>query len=218
MKPKTIGIIGGAGPLAGSLLLERVFTLSGSEYGCYKNTDFPEVILISYPFSEMLTPERDVNQLRSELGECISRLRRNGAAVLAIACNTLHAFLDDKEDFTDLVLLPQEVALEIPVYETPLVLCTSTSVQFEVHKQFFPCVYPDSKTQLQIDGIIERILKGDMKVVEELSMIISSQNVKTIVLGCTELSLLTKGLSCDQKIIDPLEIIAKKLLQQSFLK
>ncbi len=63
MKPKSIGIIGGAGPLAGALLLERILILSGSEYGCYKDADFPEVILLSFPFSEMLTPERDVLQI-----------------------------------------------------------------------------------------------------------------------------------------------------------
>lgn len=219
MKPKSIGIIGGAGPLAGALLLERILILSGSEYGCYKDADFPEVILLSFPFSEMLTPERDVLQLRRELRECLNRLRKNGAAVLAIACNTLHAFLEENEDLSDLIHLPRVVAEEIPASEVPLVLCTSTSVQFGVHKQFFPCVYPDSKTQLQVDGIIDRVLKGEMQIVDELLTILRAQEARTVVLGCTELSLFTKSLSVsDLIIIDPLEVAAKKVLEKSFLK
>ncbi len=50
MKPIPIGIVGGAGPLAGAALLERIFSLSGSLYGCYKDADFPKVLLLSFPF------------------------------------------------------------------------------------------------------------------------------------------------------------------------
>jgi hypothetical protein len=42
MKPKSIGIIGGASPLAGAFLLKRILSLSGEVYGCYRDTDFPQ--------------------------------------------------------------------------------------------------------------------------------------------------------------------------------
>lgn len=216
MKSKPIGIIGGAGPMAGALLLERVLSLAGSLYGCYRDADFPEVFLLSFPFSEMLTAERDVTKLQKELGGCLNRLRANGAAVLAIACNSLHAFLN--EDDEDIIYLPRVVSDEIPKSELPLILCTSTSVQFGVHKKFFPCVYPNWETQLQIDSIIDRILKGEMQIGAELLTIIRAQTAHTIVLGCTELSLFTKSLFLsDRKIIDPIEITAKKILEKSFI-
>ena len=94
MRPKTIGIIGGAGPLAGALLLERILSLSMSLYGCYRDADFPKVVLISFPLSEMLSADVDEAQLRRELKQCLYQLRAQGASVIAIACNTLHAFLD----------------------------------------------------------------------------------------------------------------------------
>jgi len=100
MKPKPIGIISGAGPLAGAALLDRILYLAGSTYGCYKDGDFPKIFLLSFPFSEMLSPEMDIAQLQKELSSCLSQLRKSGAAVLAIACNTLHAFLDENEDLT----------------------------------------------------------------------------------------------------------------------
>jgi aspartate racemase len=221
MKPKPIGILGGAGPLAGALLLERVFSLSGSLYGCQRDSDFPKVFLLSFPFSEMLSPKMDVSLLRKELKECLDQLRRNGSEVISIACNTLHAFLDTQQPSIDLIHLPREVANAIPTDETPLVLCTSTSVQFEVHRHFFPCTYPESRVQKEIDSVIDQTLKGINRriILKQLLAILNSQKAGIIVLGCTELSLFAKHLLLKNKIIiDPLEIAAKKLLKISFNK
>jgi len=220
MKPKSIGIIGGAGPLAGAFLLKRILSLSGEVYGCYRDADFPQVFLISFPFSEMLCPDMDIAKLRKELSGCLEQLRKNGASVLAIACNTLHAFLDEKDELNDLVHLLRTLAEEISLSDTPLVFCTSTSVQFGLHKQFFPCTYPDTQTQQEVDRIIDQILRGaDQSVIlEKLEKLLQVQTTNTIILGCTELSLFSAYLSVPNKqIIDPLEVIANKILQKSFL-
>jgi len=220
MKPKSIGIIGGAGPLAGAFLLKRILFLSGEVYGCYRDADFPQVFLISFPFSEMLCPDMDIAKLRKELSGCLEQLRKNGASVLAIACNTLHAFLDEKDELNDLVHLPRTLAEEISLSDKPLVFCTSTSVQFGLHKQFFPCTYPDTQTQQEIDRIIDQILRGiDQSVIlEKLEKLLQAQTANTVILGCTELSLFSAHLSMPNKqIIDPLEVMANKILQKSFL-
>ena len=105
MKPRCIGVIGGAGPLAGVFLLERIFFLSRTLYGCYRDADFPKVLLVSFPFSEMLASKIHAYKIKQELRECIEQLRDNGAEVLVIACNTLHAFLDENDDLGDLIHL-----------------------------------------------------------------------------------------------------------------
>lgn len=220
MKPKCIGIIGGAGPLAGAFLLERIISLSGKLYGCYRDADFPKIFLISFPFSEMLCPEMDVAKLQKELSECLEQLRKNGASVLAIACNTLHAFLDENDELNDLIHLPRTLAEEALLFDEPLVFCTSTAVQFGVHKQFFPCTYPDLQTQQEIDGMIDQILKGGdpSAILEKLEKLIQTQTADTVILGCTELSLFSAQLSVPNKlIIDPLEVMTKKNLENSFL-
>jgi len=220
MKPKSIGIIGGAGPLAGAFLLERILSLSGKVYGCYRDADFPQVFLISFPFSEMLCPDMDIAKLRKELSGCLEQLRKNGASILAIACNTLHAFLDEKDELNDLVHLPRTLAEEVSLSDTPLVFCTSTSVQFGLHKQFFPCTYPDTQTQQEVDRIIDQILRGADQsfILEKLEKLLQAQTVNRVILGCTELSLFFAHLSVpDKQIIDPLEVMANKILQKSFL-
>ncbi|OGN64654.1 MAG: hypothetical protein A3E80_04320 [Chlamydiae bacterium RIFCSPHIGHO2_12_FULL_49_9] len=177
-------------------------------------------MLISFPFSDMLSKEIDVLQIRNELRECLKKLRDDGASVIGIACNTLHAFLDEDEDHrSDLVRLPQIAAEAIPLSEIPLVLGTSTSMQFELYQKCFPCTYPDAVAQAEVDKIIAQILKGKEpdKVVEELRTLIKAQNADTILLGCTELSLYANEfLACKKTIIDPLNLMARKLINKSF--
>lgn len=219
MKPKCIGILGGAGPLAGVFLLERIFSLAGKIYGCHRDADFPKVFLISFPFSEMLCPNINTPELRKELSECLEQLRKNGASVLGIACNTLHAFLDEKEEGSDLIHLPRILAEEVSSSDKPLVFCTSTSVQFGLHKRFFPCSYPDIQTQQEIDRLIDQILKGSERSVtsKKLEKLLQAQTADTVILGCTELSLFSADLSVPNKtILDPLELMANKILQKSF--
>lgn len=219
MKPKPIGIVGGAGPIAGTFLLERIFLLSGKKYGCYRDADFPQAFLLSFPFSEMLRKNRNLTQIREELSACLQQLRRNGASVLAIACNTLHLFLDERDDLGDLVHLPRSLAAKIPETEVPMVFCTSTSAKSGLHRQFFPCVYPEKGTQSDIDELIDLTLKGvDRSVVlNRLAHLIERQMNNTIILGCTELSLYSSQLSQINKLIlDPLEVTAHQVLEMSF--
>lgn len=191
MRPKCIGVIGGAGPLAGAYLLERIFTLSGKLYGCVKDADFPKVFLISYPFSDMLKADVDVASVQYELKSCLKSLRENGANILAISCNTLHAFLDENEDLSDLIHLPRLLGEVVSLSDPSLVLCSSTSVKAKIHKQFFPCSYPDKKTQADIDGLIDQILRWEDQsiILKKLEELIQKEIAPTVILGCTELSL-----------------------------
>lgn len=216
MKPRTIGIVGGAGPMAGVLLLERIFQLATNLYGCHHDADFPQLILLSFPFSDMLSSKIDEQKVRDELKSTLDQLRKNGAEVLAIACNTLHAFLE--EDPEDLVHLPKGLIEDIPTGEAPLVLCTSASAKFGLHKRFFPCVYPSAITQRQVDQIIDQLLGGADLQETALKLLEIIGKAQAVVLGCTELSLLNKHLSKSNKLIlDPLEIAAKKILELSFV-
>jgi aspartate racemase len=213
MKPKCIGIIGGAGPQAGVYLLERLFTLATELYNCSRDADFPKVILISFPFSEMLGPESNDRQISQELSQSLAQLRSNGASVLAIACNTLHAFLE--EEPSDLINLPRMLCT---LTTEPLILCTSTSARFGLHKRYLPCRYPAPPTQSKVDYLIDHVLAGQSKekISSDLTTLINEQKEQTVVLGCTELSLLSPRLSPTKKIIDPLELLAQKLITTSF--
>jgi len=219
MKPKIIGIVGGAGPLAGASLLERVLILSSRRYGCYRDADYPQVLLNSFPFSDMLTSEKDNMLLKAELSLSLNQLRAQGAEVLAIACNTLHNFLDADQDRGDLINLPCMLGQQLRLEEIPLVLCTTTSRENNVHKKFFECTYPEYSVQVKVDEIIDRILQGaeSRPIATDLLALIEQRTASTVILGCTELSLFAKELAVSsKKVIDPLDILAQKILEKSF--
>lgn len=217
MKPKIIGIVGGAGPFAGLRLLERLLSISSSQYGCYKDEDYPHVLLNSFPFSDMLTAKKNPKLLKAELTLSLNQLRAQGAEVLAIACNTLHNFLEEDQE-QDLIHLPRLLGEELRRDKAPLVLCTTTSRENKLHKKFFECRYPELSLQEKVDGIIDRILKGESRsIARDLLWVIEKGKAGTVILGCTELSLFSGELaSSTKKVIDPLEMLAKKMLERSF--
>ena len=153
MKPKIIGIVGGAGTFAGASLLERVLRLSRRRYGCYRDADYPQILLNSFPFSDMLTPQKDATHLKAELSLSLNQLRAQGAQVLAIACNTLHNFLEHDQDRGDLINLPRILGPQFLFKEIPLVLCTMTSRDNNLHKNFFECTVPEYSVQVKVDEI-----------------------------------------------------------------
>ena len=52
----TIGIIGGAGPMAGAIVMENIIEICQKKYLCRHDYDFPKIILVSVPFAQMLKP------------------------------------------------------------------------------------------------------------------------------------------------------------------
>ena len=54
----SIGIISGAGPMAGVELLRLIIEFCQKE-GAFRDRDFPEIHLINIPFSEMLAEDFD---------------------------------------------------------------------------------------------------------------------------------------------------------------
>lgn len=218
MVPKTIGIVGGAGPLAGVALLKKIFQIAQEQYGCCMDADFPKVLFISYPFTNML--ERDVNcqRIANELQQALDFLKNNGASIRAIACNTLHTFLN-KSQMEGLISLPEETTSEVRKNTTtkPLVLCTKRTRSKALYDAFFPCVYPEEQVQKSIDELILLTLKGDKEVGVQLTLLVEHLKEEVVLLGCTELSLWTDQLQQSGKvIIDPLLLVAETILKKSF--
>ena len=76
---KTVGIIGGAGPMAGVLLTKKIIRNCQRWYGRINDYDYPKVILLSYPFAEMLTPNsalQEESKVMKQLNESLDFLTK----------------------------------------------------------------------------------------------------------------------------------------------
>lgn len=223
---KTIGLVGGAGPIAGSLVLKKLIAHCQLQYGCIHDEDFPKLILVSVPFAEMLQPSRqqqEETKVTLQLQETLDFLISSGCDSVAIACNTLHAYLDEgcyRDKLVHLVVETESYILEQP-FSRVLVLCTETSVQKEVYN-FCSMLLPNKKEQQFINEIINRVLSGklsqeDSLELEEfaLSKIEEDEEIDGILLGCTELSVLQDTFPMERlgmPLIDPVDILIHKLM------
>ncbi len=214
MKP-SIGIIGGAGPLAGALLFEMIIKEFQKRYGCYLDADFPYIILHNIPFVNMLE-DPDEERVRSQLEEGLALLEKNGVERVAIACNTLHAFLPEKKwkfDFFDLRSVVNETSDDI------LVLCTAISRKMGVFDHLKKKSYLKEAQESELEQLIARIKIGKVNQKESsfFSALIEQDKKKCVLLGCTELSLLHTRFPLSLPgvhIIDPLQLLAETLCSQ----
>jgi aspartate racemase len=228
------GIIGGAGPMAGMLLFRKIIEICQNTYGCRQDADFPYIVLINYPFADMLATKNGLanrGQLMGQLKECLASFCEQGVAIAAIACNTLHECLDPgfagSVNLIDMVLATAENLAQRQL-GTSLVLCTGTSARYQLHRKAFSCMYPDEATQAGIDAVIDRILAGqymqsDAEWLADRSVeLLEGTGNRGIVLGCTELSWLRECFPyCFNElqngvVVDPELIVAEKMCSKIF--
>lgn len=216
-RPK-IGIIGGAGAMAGALLFETIVEVAQKKYKATHDADFPFILLLNFPFSNMLSQENPKDLIKDELKSCFDIFKKNDISVVAIACNTLHDYLPDDLSSFSFVHMIDETArfLQKNQWNTPLVLCTSTSKTSKIHKRHFDCSYTEQSLQKQIDTIIDEITAGDFP--ENTSKLLTDLFFhQEIVLGCTELSFLHKRSPIKTKrICDPNLLVAEKICELTY--
>ncbi len=219
MHTKPIGIIGGAGPTAGAFLFQKVVEMSQKKYGCTQDANFPYIMLLSYPFADMLGKNVDRGLVQSQLHECINLLVQNKVKIAAIACNTLHGFLPPTIESLELVhfILETKKFLDKMDWKKPLILCSSTSAESRLHFNYFDCYYPDQPTQKKIDDLIDLVTRGCClrEASSYLDSLIEAEN--GVVLGCTELSVIHEAVPISySKVCNPIAITAERLCELVF--
>lgn len=219
---KKLGIIGGAGPLAGSLLYE---TLIQESYAL--GSPIPEIVLINYPFTRGLSlDERQENEktICQELQYCIHILAKSGVELGVVACNTLHLFFERHiYPSIQFCCLPEIVvkAAQEKKHQRLLILGSQNTCQYDLYQlDEIKTVYPSDQHQKTVDQIIDRILKG--KILKEDSLSITHVIEKTlqqddfegIVLGCTEFPVLHHHypILSIKPIYDSIKLTAKTLV------
>lgn len=236
-----LAIIGGAGPMAGVSLFQQIIRLCQEKYGCCQDADFPYMLLLNYPFADMLHGTCELerrNIILDQVADCFHQLKTNGVDIAAIACNTLHAFLEptpsDKAKLVHMILETALVLSNAGITQS-LVLCTNTSATCQLHRRFFDCFYPEKALQQQVQKLIDTIMTGRQGC-SEASQLAASLNAELnsprykeekigLVLGCTELSVFNEqfplrsfGLDPRLEVLDPNQIVAEKICKLIFKK
>ena len=227
MKEKTLGILGGMGPLASTGFLKTIYE---QNLGSWPEQSYPDVILHSISS----VPDRSASFAGNREDELFERLYKNvktlndtNVSKIVICCITSHYYLPrlPPEISAKIISLIDVIIGSLMATKRPaLLLATSGTYQKELF--FTPAhrnakeyiLIPDDTDKARIHKIIYDKLKpgkNTASVYPEIKELLRKYGTDTFIAGCTEFHnlvayLLSQGIN-DISFIDPLLIIAKNL-------
>lgn len=237
---KTIGVIGGLGPMATVYFLECVTRMTKAKI----DQEHPRIYMLSCPDipdrTAYILGESAENPLE-DITNMGLELQKMGADFLAIPCITAHYFLKEIESKIDIpvVHLTEELAQDIRQKEIKKVgiLATTGTIQSgvirnELEGAGIEVVVPDKEHQEFVMEIIYHQIKSgesiDWDMVHKVVRHMLQGGSQKIILGCTELPLLKKdvwmadspelGKILHEDCIDVLEVLAQKAILYSGAK
>ncbi len=217
---KTIGIVGGMGPLATSDLFRKIVEVTDAKSDqehvrvCIdNNTEIPDRTAAILNGGEDPVPE----MVKSAV-----RLQGMGADVLIMPCNTAHYFYDRLIPFVDTPFLNmiEETAKEIKRRGIKKVglLATDGTCRSGVYKNVFDamgiemCMPSPDKQKSVMDVIYKGVKAGNLSIeltgfYEDMDELFE-KGAKTLILGCTELPVAFDLFKIDRPNIDPTLVLA----------
>lgn len=227
-----VGIIGGTGPEATTYFTSLLVKFRG-----HVKRDQEHIPFLVYNNPQI--PDRSKYLLyggEHPLPEMIrtgTMLKKAGATFLVIPCNTAHAFVENLEQSVGLPvmsLVEQTARYTCAKYGKDIkvgLLATTGTVKTNIYQQAFSKVSPKVKVLLPEEECQAEVMKAcyDIKKfsVDEKSFNLLykeahkliDQGAKVIVLGCTEIPLALTKEKCDFDRVDPMEILAKKVVEHT---
>lgn len=218
---KTIGILGGMGPLATVDLFRKIVILTDADSDnahipiiIDNNTQIPD--RTDYIIKKGKDPTNYL--IRSAL-----RLEMMGADVIVMPCNTAHYFYNEivkhiKIPFINMIVeTAKEIKKIYPDITKVGLLATEGTYKSGIYDKIFSdydleLVKPDDNDQRFVTELIYSIKKGNYDInltnFKKVLNKIKKQNINAFVLGCTELPIAFQMFNIDEIYIDPTKILA----------
>ncbi len=213
---KTIGIIGGMGPLATIDLYEKITFNTKAE----KDQDHIHIIIDSYPQIEDRTAYilHGGKNPKDKLIESAKRLENAGADALIMPCNTAHYFANDieKEVGIPLIHIVKSAAEAIKnkypnAKKTGLIATTGTiksGVYANILKDYgYDIIELDEKLENNIMDCIYKGVKAGkteeyVTLFQECVDKITDMGADVLIAGCTEIPILVPHIKSKLPVID----------------
>jgi aspartate racemase len=221
---KTIGIIGGMGPMATVDLYRKIVDYTDASKDSEhihvyidSNTDIPDRTEAILHGGKDPVPEMVSSAIRLE---CM------GADFLLIPCNTAHYFYDKICAMVHIPILNmlEETALEVKRQDISCVglLATDGTIESGVYDRVFEkyginVLHPSNAGQKNVMDLIYKGVKAGNKnmdlsgfyyTLEELIQ----NGAQTLILGCTELPIAFEMYNIQYKNIDPTAVLARRAI------
>lgn len=221
---KTIGIIGGMGPKATADLFEKVIAETKAE----SDNGHLHVLIDNDPS----IPDRTAAILEGgadplpALKRSAKLLEGSGADLLLIPCNTAHYFFNAVQESVTIPILNMLAitarACRAQGYRKIGLLSTTGTAKSGVYEAAFQkesvaCITPDEAQMNVVMRYIYQYKAGtpiaDRAALTVIVESLRSRGAEAIVLGCTELPMITDGIESPLPLLDPTLLLAKAAVE-----
>lgn len=223
---KTVGVLGGLGPMATVYFYEMVVRMTDAQ----KDQDHIDMVIVN----KATTPDRTAYIIGEskenpslDLIDNAQKLEKFGVDMIAIPCNTAHYFYENIQSAINIpiVNMPRETVYYIKNnnYKKVGILATKGTIKAQIYQN--TCeeynieyqILDEENQMLLMDIIYNDIKRGKPANMENFNKIISyfkNSNCDCVILGCTELSILRNDNKLDEKFyIDSMDILAKRVIE-----
>ena len=218
---KTLGIIGGVGPLATMYYGDKIVRMTDAE----KDQDHINMIILN----DTTIPDRTDYILDHTQTDPVPYLIKDaiqlemmGADIITIPCNTAHTFYEDIQRAVNVpvIHMVDETVQRVAAKQAKRVgiLATSGTIaakvfQHSCEKAGLTPVLPDEATQRDVMTIIYDQVKAgrpaDAALWNQITEAMETKECDYMILGCTELSIVKTELGLDSRFVDTLHVLAE---------
>lgn len=222
---KTLGVIGGVGPLSTAYFMEVLINMTDVK------TDQEHIDMIV--LNDCKIPDRTAYILDNTkenpiifMKEDAKKLESLGCDLIATPCNTAHYFIDELQSVVDIPIINmiEETALELKKQEVSKVGIMATTgtintnlFQTALQKQGITPIVPNEENQENVMSIIYDQVKAgkpiDLNKFKSVVGELRLDGCERIILGCTELSVLKKEYALNDFYVDSLEVLAEVVIK-----
>lgn len=220
-----IGVLGGIGPEATGEFYNKLITKLQEKGLIKSNKDFPQIIVNSIPAPELVYNTIAKSDLEPYL-KGLKELDAMNVDFIVMVCNTIYLFYErmQKEIKTQIIDLREEVknVLKERNGRCVLTLGTPSIVKKGLYK--FKGIKSFKPNNEELKEITKAIFKFNMgedkeKQIHKVRMICKkyiNQGAKTIILGCTELSLMLDNDDIDK--INTIDVLVEATVKRFYVQ
>ena len=223
---KKLGIIGGMGPMASQLFYKMVTEHTKAE----KDQDHLEIVLLS----DSAMPDRtgailsgEYDEVRKKLAEDAEILSKTGCGCIAVTCNTAHFFVDMVKDESAIPFIhmiretSKEMASKFPGGKIGI-MATDGTIKTKLYQNilseyglepFTPSEDVQKLVMHEIYDCIKAGLRYDEDAFGKIEMEFRNAGCDSVLLACTELSVIKSDESLDDWYVDPMLVLAKRAIE-----
>ena len=224
---KSIGIIGGMGPLATCDLMNRIITHTKAD----KDQDHIHI----YVDCNTAIPDRTAAILGSgpdplpQMLTSAQKLEQMGAQLLIMPCNTAHYYYEKltEQIHVPLLHMPRLTAARLRKegVRCAAVLATDGTIRSGIYddalrREGIDAVKPEEEEQKLVMHLIYDCVKAGKEITDRESVLQLTESLRRkgaqrMILGCTELPIAFEMLFLTEDTIDPTTVLAKEAIRMA---